>query len=85
MKEKLLLKFGTMLIALFLFLSLLSCSDSPGKIDPSSLNFPNKPDPRSYVCYRTTVPVNADGILDEKSWGDVQWTDFFVDIEGSAS
>ena len=48
------------------------------------MKFPDKPDPRGYVCYRTTSPVNADGILDEKSWGDVPWTDYFVDIEGSS-
>ena len=28
--------------------------------------------------------LHTDGILDEKSWGDVPWTDYFVDIEGSS-
>ncbi len=42
------------------------------------------PQPKGYVCYRTSSPVIPDGILDEKAWGEVPWTDNFVDIEGSA-
>jgi hypothetical protein len=63
---------------------LLSCSESKRKADAPALNFPDKPDPRGYICYRTASPVTPDGILDEKSWGDVPWTDYFVDIEGSS-
>jgi Carbohydrate family 9 binding domain-like len=69
---------------LFLFFFLISCSDSPKTGDVSSLNFPARPEPKGYVCYRTTSPVTPDGILDEKSWEEVPWTDYFVDIEGSS-
>ena len=61
-----------------------ACSQAPGTGDLSSLNFPENPDPKGYVCYRTTITVTLDGILDEKSWTDVPWTDYFVDIEGKS-
>lgn len=70
------------LFGLYLTFFLISCSPSPEKGGVSSLNLPDKPDPKGYVCYKTRTPVNTDGILDEKAWGDVPWTDYFVDIEG---
>ena len=66
-----------------MFIFLISCSE-PGKKDVSPLNFPDQPDPRGYVCYRTILPVTTDGIFDEKAWAEVPWTDYFVDIEGSS-
>jgi hypothetical protein len=84
MTSMLSLKSKTIPVILGSFLLMLSCSEAPPKKDIHALEFPDKPDPRGYVCYRTTSPVNADGILDEKSWGDVPWTDYFVDIEGSS-
>lgn len=69
---------------LCLLFFLLSCSDSQRKADITSLNIPDKPDPRGYVCYRTISPLTIDGIPDEKSWADVPWTEYFVDIEGSS-
>ncbi|BDD12770.1 hypothetical protein FUAX_52020 (plasmid) [Fulvitalea axinellae] len=41
------------------------------------------PKPKGYVCYRTTAPVTIDGKLDEKDWANAEWTDAFIDIEGS--
>ena len=38
--------------------------------------------PRTYVSYRATSRINADGKLDEKAWAAAPWTDAFVDIEG---
>jgi hypothetical protein len=38
--------------------------------------------PRHYVCHKTTSPLTIDGNLDERSWKNAEWTDFFVDIEG---
>jgi hypothetical protein len=38
--------------------------------------------PKGYVCYRTAGPIDVDGKLDEMSWQNVPWTDFFADIEG---
>jgi hypothetical protein len=84
MKSTLLQKMKALLLLSCSFLLLLSCTQSKRKADITSLNFPEKPNPRGYVCYRTTSPVNPDGILDEKSWGEVPWTDYFVDIEGNA-
>jgi hypothetical protein len=63
---------------------LISCSDSSARVDISQLKLPDEPDPKGYVSYRTNTPIIPDGILDEKSWGEVPWTDYFVDIEGKA-
>ncbi|MBB6462833.1 carbohydrate-binding family 9-like protein [Flammeovirga kamogawensis] len=40
------------------------------------------PTPESYLCYKSTKPINVDGIIDEKDWEKAEWTDLFVDIEG---
>ncbi|MBK8883844.1 MAG: carbohydrate-binding family 9-like protein [Bacteroidales bacterium] len=74
----------TITVILGSFLLMLSCSETPSAKENSAVKYPEKPDPRSYVCYRTTAPVNIDGIPDEKAWADVPWTDYFVDIEGSS-
>jgi len=71
------------LLGLILLCGLLACNDNPGSAEVSGLKMPPEPQPLGYVCYRTTSPVNADGILDEKDWISVPWTDYFVDIEGS--
>ncbi len=85
MKEKLSGKMNPVSIALPILITLLSCVHSAPEIaDISTVKFPDEPDPRSYVCYRTNTPITTDGIPDEKAWADVPWTDYFVDIEGSA-
>lgn len=38
--------------------------------------------PKHYVCYRTPVPLQIDGLLSETAWQHAAWTDTFVDIEG---
>ena len=38
--------------------------------------------PKGYVCYRAEKPIVIDGKLDDESWEYVEWTDYFVDIEG---
>ena len=68
---------------LVLIVSLLSCSESPKAAEAASVRLPPKPQPKGYVCYRTSSPVLADGIIDEPVWAAVPWTDFFSDIEGS--
>lgn len=40
-------------------------------------------DPKSYLCYRTNTTINIDGKIDEPVWSNVEWTDYFVDIEGN--
>jgi hypothetical protein len=72
-----------LILSLGFLVSLLSCTESPGTIESSTLQLPPEPQPKGYVCYRTNSPVSADGVLDEQEWGAVPWTDYFVDIEGS--
>jgi hypothetical protein len=84
MEIKLSNRIYSVLQVLILVVSLLSCSQSARKPDVPALTFPDKPDPKGYVCYRTDIPITVDGNLDEKSWSDVPWTENFVDIEGSS-
>jgi hypothetical protein len=65
-------------------LLMLSCTEAPADKNNTALKFPDKPDPKGYVCYRATSAISPDGILNEKSWDNVPWTDYFGDIEGSA-
>lgn len=39
--------------------------------------------PKKYICYRSYENINVDGLLNESSWEKAEWTDYFVDIEGS--
>ena len=68
---------------MILLISLLSCAQPPLAVENTSLRFPPKPQPKGYVCYRTTFPVSPDGVLDEPAWAAAPWTDYFTDIEGS--
>ena len=38
--------------------------------------------PKGYVCYRAESQITIDGRLDDPSWRNAPWTDYFVDIEG---
>jgi hypothetical protein len=40
--------------------------------------------PKGYVAYRTVGLISIDGKLEESSWQDVPWTEYFADIEGDA-
>ena len=40
--------------------------------------------PKSYICYKTSSPLTIDGKMDEPGWWLAMWTDYFIDIEGSA-
>ncbi|MGB9892791.1 MAG: carbohydrate-binding family 9-like protein [Candidatus Saccharicenans sp.] len=42
------------------------------------------PSLRYYMCYRTSVPLNIDGRLEEPSWKKVYWSEDFLDIEGKS-
>jgi hypothetical protein len=76
--------FSRLSFGIGLLFSLLSCSESPKDGVKTVLSMPPEPQPKGYVCYRTTAPVVPDGILNELAWEQVPWTDYFVDIEGSA-
>ena len=41
-------------------------------------------EPKTYVAYRASGPVEIDGRLDEPSWQRAEWTDGFVDSDGDA-
>ncbi|HUI29502.1 MAG TPA: carbohydrate-binding family 9-like protein [Candidatus Acidoferrales bacterium] len=40
--------------------------------------------PKEYVCYHTAGSIDVDGKLDEESWKNAAWTEYFVDIQGSS-
>jgi hypothetical protein len=40
--------------------------------------------PLSYDCQYISTPIHIDGKLDDPAWNKAQWTQDFVDIEGSA-
>lgn len=71
------------LIVLCFLIFLASCSGSNGPEGGIASQFPPRPDPKSYVCYRTTSVIVPDGILNEKDWEAVPFTEYFTDIEGN--
>ena len=38
--------------------------------------------PKEYICYKTQDTINVDGKLDELSWQEAPWTEYFADIQG---
>ena len=40
--------------------------------------------PKTYVCYQTPEPIEIDGRLDDPAWSKTEWTDDFIDIQGTA-
>ncbi len=77
-------KFREIITGIWLIFCLLSCSESPKPANGKGQSLPPKPQPKGYVCYRTNEQIFPDGVLNEQAWASVPWTDFFVDIEGSA-
>ncbi len=61
----------------------ISCKEQPASVKSSEDRFPPRPDPESYVAYRTPAPIVPDGKLDEPVWEKAPWTNYFRDIEGS--
>lgn len=39
--------------------------------------------PKQYIANYTTDVISIDGLLNEKAWGKVPWSESFVDIEGT--
>ena len=56
-------------------------------IIPFERLFPQEPPiailPRYYVCYRSSIPVTIDGLINEADWQNASWSEYFGDIEGS--
>jgi hypothetical protein len=67
----------------FVLLNLVACKEPVTVRTTSADRFPPEPKPESYVCYRATTPIVADGVPDEADWNKVPWTNLFRDIEGS--
>lgn len=38
--------------------------------------------PESYMCYKSSALLKIDGLLSQEEWGNVEWSDYFTDIEG---
>lgn len=53
--------------------------NAQGKSPATGIEF----NPLGYICYRTEKPLAIDGAIDENIWAKAEWTDYFVDIEGS--
>jgi len=64
---------------IFLFIALLS---TVSFTQSDSVNVWKYVQPKSYIAYKTTMPITIDGQADEKAWKLAGWTDSFVDIEG---
>lgn len=66
-----------------IFFGLLFCLPTSGFAfgqDKPFLQF----NPETYVCYRVDQSLKIDGVLNEDSWQEAFWTDYFTDIEGEA-
>ncbi|MEN6521449.1 MAG: carbohydrate-binding family 9-like protein [Armatimonadota bacterium] len=48
---------------------------------PEQPEHPIRP-PYGYICYRASGPIEIDGKMDEESWENAPWTNYFADIEG---
>ena len=42
----------------------------------------NTSEPRKYIAYRTVDSIHIDGLADEKSWKEIEFSHDFIDIEG---
>lgn len=62
------------LLLLLILLSISFAQDFSPKI---------KYNPKKYIAYRIDQPIIIDGKLNDSQWSNVEWTDDFVDIEGS--
>jgi hypothetical protein len=62
----------------------LACSGSAGSpLTEQEFSEPTEWDPETYIAYRTDTRLVIDGKLDESAWHSAEWTNSFVDIEGS--
>ena len=62
--------------------ALISCSQTGKPSGGLPTVLPPRPEPKGYVCYRTTGEIIPDGNLTEADWIAAPWTDYFMDIEG---
>ena len=83
MKKKSFKNPGLLFFLISIILSVLSCTSGAPKEESNPDRFPPKPDPESYIVYRTSTPIVVDGKLSEEEWGKAPWSAYFVDIEGS--
>jgi hypothetical protein len=62
-------------ISIILFSSLISAQE----LQIPSIEY----SPKQYVCYKSDEPLTIDGKINEPAWVKAEWTDYFLDIEGS--
>lgn len=77
-KKSLLKKAGALIIILPAFI-LVNVAHAQSAFDGFENLFTT---PHHYIVYRTTDSINVDGFLNEPSWWQAPWTEFFTDIEG---
>jgi hypothetical protein len=81
--KKIPLKTTCQLLFLVIIASLFfACANETPTTEPNPDRFPPKPNPESYIVYRTSAPIVADGKLTEAEWDNAPWSNYFVDIEG---
>ncbi len=79
MRNHLLLFFSSLVI----FSLLMSCgSTGEEKSSAYSYDHPIDYSPSTYVCVQSKNPMVIDGKMTEEEWGQHEWTEEFVDIEG---
>lgn len=69
------------LLLVVMVLCVFSCNKSDDKSELFSGKFLPYHQPNNYLCLKTPDIV-VDGILEDDEWINVQWTDFFKDIQG---
>ena len=69
-------------IFFLLIISFVSCQVPNHEKLTNSKELIGFPDPNSYICQRAGSLVNVDGILSDEEWSQIEWTDYFQDIEG---
>ena len=82
MKKKLFKTTGKLLFLVTVTLFFFACANEVAKEEPNPDRFPPKPNPESYIVYRTSAPIVVDGKLNAEEWDKAPWSAYFVDIEG---
>ena len=82
MKKNLFKTICQLLFIVTITLLFFACANEAPKTEPNPDRFPPKPNPESYIVYRTSSPIVIDGKLNEAEWGKAPWSAYFVDIEG---
>ena len=83
MKRKSFKTISRLFFLISIALLVLACANEAPKNEANPDRFPPKPEPESYIVYKTSSPIVVDGKLSEEEWGKAPWSTYFRDIEGS--